>query len=78
MDHPIVVRDADASEIEALARVWYDAYRDAHEALLPHEHGEEVAQVGEVGALHGARGLEQHVALVAPFDPVEHDDHVAD
>ena len=36
MVQPIVVRDADASEIDALAHVWYDAYRDAHEALLPH------------------------------------------
>jgi GNAT superfamily N-acetyltransferase len=37
MAQPIVVRDADASEIDALARVWYDAYRDAHEGLLPPE-----------------------------------------
>ena len=37
MDHPIVVRDADASEIDALARVWYDAYRDAHEGPIEHD-----------------------------------------
>jgi GNAT superfamily N-acetyltransferase len=35
MAQPVVVRDADASEIDALARVWYDAYRDAHDGLLP-------------------------------------------
>ena len=37
MAQPVVVRDADASEIDALARVWFDAYRDAHEGLLPPE-----------------------------------------
>src|SRR5262245_35295492 len=36
MHHSIVVRDADPSEVDAIARVWFDAYRDAHERLLPH------------------------------------------
>src|SRR5689334_7261884 len=37
MDHSLVVRDADVSEIDALARVWHSAYRDAHEGIIPPE-----------------------------------------
>lgn len=31
------VRDADESEIDALARLWYDAWQDAHAGILPVE-----------------------------------------
>lgn len=31
------IRDAAASEIPALARVWYDAWQDAHADILPEE-----------------------------------------
>lgn len=31
------IRDAVESEIPALARVWYDAWQDAHAAILPEE-----------------------------------------
>ena len=33
----VVVRDAQPDEIEQLARVWYDAWQDAHAALAPAE-----------------------------------------
>ena len=32
-----MVRDAVDTEIDQLARVWYDAWRDAHEAVIPVE-----------------------------------------
>jgi ribosomal protein S18 acetylase RimI-like enzyme len=28
-------RDADVGELNALAKLWYDAWRDAHEAIVP-------------------------------------------
>ena len=31
----IAVRAADASELDQLARVWYDAWQDAHAAIVP-------------------------------------------
>jgi GNAT superfamily N-acetyltransferase len=31
------VRDADAAEIDQLARIWYDAWQDAHAEILPME-----------------------------------------
>ena len=31
------VRAADASEIDQLARVWFDSWRDAHAAIVPGE-----------------------------------------
>jgi GNAT superfamily N-acetyltransferase len=33
----IVVRDAETDEIDQIARVWFDAWRDAHEGLVPAE-----------------------------------------
>lgn len=33
----VVVRDAQTDEIEQLARVWYDAWQDAHAAVVPAE-----------------------------------------
>jgi GNAT superfamily N-acetyltransferase len=32
-----IIRDADETELDALATVWYDAWRDAHEAVVPAE-----------------------------------------
>jgi GNAT superfamily N-acetyltransferase len=34
---PILVRDAEASEIDNLARTWYDAWQDAHARIVPSE-----------------------------------------
>ena len=31
------IRNADSSEVEALARLWYDGWQDAHAAILPLE-----------------------------------------
>jgi ribosomal protein S18 acetylase RimI-like enzyme len=31
------IRDAEASEVGRLARIWYDAWQDAHAAILPAE-----------------------------------------
>jgi GNAT superfamily N-acetyltransferase len=31
----LIVRPAEASEVPQLAQVWYDAWRDAHAAILP-------------------------------------------
>lgn len=33
----VTVRDAEASEIAALATIWFDGWRDAHEKLVPEE-----------------------------------------
>ena len=33
----MVVRAAEASELDALAQLWYDGWRDAHAAILPPE-----------------------------------------
>jgi len=33
----IEIRDADASELDALATVWFEAWRDGHEAVVPAE-----------------------------------------
>ena len=37
MDHSIVVRAADESEIDQLAQVWFDAWQDGHAAVVPAE-----------------------------------------
>ena len=34
---PVIVRDAHESELDELATVWYEAWRDGHEALVPAE-----------------------------------------
>jgi GNAT superfamily N-acetyltransferase len=34
---PIVVRDAEPRELDQLARLWFDAWRDAHEPIVPAE-----------------------------------------
>ncbi len=34
---PVIVRDAHESELEELATVWYEAWRDGHEAVVPVE-----------------------------------------
>jgi len=34
---PVTVRDAHESELEELATLWYDAWRDGHEAVVPAE-----------------------------------------
>lgn len=33
----MLIRNADASEIDRLARIWYDAWQDAHAQILPAE-----------------------------------------
>jgi GNAT superfamily N-acetyltransferase len=33
----LMVRDADERELDSLARVWFDAWRDAHEQIVPPE-----------------------------------------
>jgi ribosomal protein S18 acetylase RimI-like enzyme len=35
--HDVAVRPAEASELDALARVWFDAWNDAHAAIVPAE-----------------------------------------
>jgi ribosomal protein S18 acetylase RimI-like enzyme len=35
--HDVVVRPADETELEALAQVWFDAWNDAHAAIVPAE-----------------------------------------
>jgi siroheme synthase len=37
MRDPMTVRNAEATELDRLARVWFDAWRDAHEHLVPAE-----------------------------------------
>ena len=37
MRGPMTVRNAEATELDRLAHVWFDAWRDAHERLLPVE-----------------------------------------
>src|SRR5437868_10778101 len=37
MNQAIVVRTAEVADIDALARVWHDAWRDAHAQLAPPE-----------------------------------------
>ena len=37
MTHRIVVRDAERNEIDQIARVWFDSWRDAHEQIVPPE-----------------------------------------
>ena len=37
MNQSIVVRDADESEIDQLAQVWFDAWQDAHATVVPAE-----------------------------------------
>jgi GNAT superfamily N-acetyltransferase len=34
---PFIVRDAHESELDELATVWYEAWRDGHEAVVPAE-----------------------------------------
>ena len=34
---PVIVRDAHVSELDELATVWHEAWRDGHEALVPPE-----------------------------------------
>ena len=34
---PFEIRDAQESELDALATVWHEAWRDGHEALVPAE-----------------------------------------
>ena len=34
---PMRVRFAEPSEVDRLARIWYDAWRDAHAAIVPQE-----------------------------------------
>jgi GNAT superfamily N-acetyltransferase len=34
---PVIVRDAHESELDELATVWYEAWRDGHEAVVPAE-----------------------------------------
>src|SRR6186997_2142652 len=64
----VAVRPADAGELDQLARVWYDAWQDAHAAIVP-------------AALTRLRTLEsfrvrlqadlQHIRVVGPAgDPV--------
>ena len=37
MRDPMTVRNPEAAELDRLARVWFDAWRDAHEHLMPEE-----------------------------------------
>jgi GNAT superfamily N-acetyltransferase len=37
MSEHVAVRPADASELDALAQVWFDAWNDAHAAIVPAE-----------------------------------------
>lgn len=36
-DPPLVVRAADETEVEHLAKLWYDGWQDAHSEILPKE-----------------------------------------
>lgn len=62
------VRDADDAEIDTLAKIWYDAWRDAHEQIVPSE-------LTRVRTLESFRDRLQaalpHVRVVgAPGEPV--------
>ena len=48
-----VVRAAESTEINALARVWYDAWRDAHAAIVP-------AELAQVRTLESFRPRIEH------------------
>src|SRR5215210_254687 len=37
MEQTVTVRCAEAAELDQLARLWHDAWRDAHEKLAPPE-----------------------------------------
>ena len=37
MKNAMEVRDAKEYEVDALAKIWYDGWQDAHAAILPEE-----------------------------------------
>lgn len=45
----MTIRDAAPGDLEALARIWYDAWQDAHAAILP----EELRRVRTFDNFHG-------------------------
>jgi ribosomal protein S18 acetylase RimI-like enzyme len=65
---PVAVRDAQPDEIDQLARVWFDAWRDAHAKVLP-------AELTRVRTLESFRhrireGLSNFRVVGPPGDPV--------
>ena len=64
----VAVRTADAGELDQLARVWYDAWQDAHAAIVP-------AALTRLRTLESFRGRLQadlqHIRVVGPIgDPI--------
>jgi ribosomal protein S18 acetylase RimI-like enzyme len=51
------VRNAEESEVEHLARVWYDAWQDAHAAILP----------AELARLRTLRSFEDRLRETLPY-----------
>ena len=64
----VAVRTADAGELDQLAKVWYDAWQDAHAAIVP-------AALTRLRTLESFRGRLQadlqHIRVVGPIgDPI--------
>jgi GNAT superfamily N-acetyltransferase len=63
MADAIVVRDAELSEVDSLARTWYDAWQDAHAKIVPPE----LARVRTLESFNARlRAALDHVRVVGP------------